>query len=221
LASSITTLLDASEALQDHHSARVAYEELLANCCNEEGILGVLMQHRPYFEALPSVRRPEESMVTIPLPNVRVRKMSEMAGLIDSSYRICQLPCDVALLMCDPEWKIKTGIEIVLFIQRPGEDLSDLLGRWRQTQVALGQGVEWLMPRQHQHLLAEGTEMPHPLFVVFTDVDGEMTAREARISRGLVGAGLPVARWVMQGACEEVASAEDSALEDFTLGDAS
>jgi len=184
-----------------HAQQRIAYEELLANCCHYDGLLFLLRQHRPYFEALPSVRRPEESMVGIPLPNVRSREVSDINGVIDKSYRIRQLPCDVAVMMCDPEWKIKTGIEIVLFIQRPGEDLSDLLGRWRQTQIELGQGVEWLLPRQHKHLLAEGTETPHPLFVVFVEQAGELAsidlsacfAREQRIIRGLTGAGLPVA----------------------------
>ncbi|MEM9087672.1 MAG: hypothetical protein AAGC93_02905 [Cyanobacteria bacterium P01_F01_bin.53] len=176
------------------HRAHIAYEELLANCCHYDGLLSILMQHRPYFEALPSVRRPENSMVAIPLPNVRSKATSETGGLIDTSYRIRQLPCDIAIMMCDPEWKIKTGIEIVVFIQRPGEDFSDLLRRWRQTQVELGQGVEWLMPRQHKHLLAEGTETPHPLFVVFTAAkEGDRTAREQRMIRGLEGASLPVA----------------------------
>lgn len=172
---------------------RNAYEEMLADCCHYNGILSILTQHRPYFEALPSVRRPQESMVAIPLPNVRRRETSETAGIIDSRYSIRPLPCDIALMMCDPEWKIKTGIEIALFIQRPGEDLSDLLGRWRQTQVELGQGVEWLMPRKHRHLLAEGTETPHPLFVVFVKSENDLSARESRIIRGLGGADLPVA----------------------------
>jgi hypothetical protein len=175
----------------EEKQARIAYEELLADCCHYEGILSLLTQHRPYFEALPSVRRPQESMVAIPLPNVRSREALNTNGIVDTQYRIRPLPCDVALMMCDPEWKIKTGVEIVLFIQRPQEDLSDLLSRWRQTQVELGQGVEWLMPRQHRHLLAEGTETPHPLFVVFTSADP--TAQTARILRGLTGAGLPVA----------------------------
>lgn len=178
---------------------QLAYEELLADCCHYDGILTLLMQHRPYFEALPSVRRPQESMVAIPLPNVRSRETYRESdgdrALVNTAYQIRPLPCDVVLLMCDPEWKIKTGIEIVLFIQRPGEDFSDLLGRWRQTQKELGQGVEWLMPRKHKHLLAEGTETPHPLFVVFT-CDGN-DARAARIIRGLTGASLPVARWAI------------------------
>ncbi len=215
LALPIIRQLNASEAQQDHERDRIAYEELLASCCHYDGILAILMQHRPYFEALPSVRRPQESMVAIPLPNVRTREISETGGLIDTRYRIRQLPCDIALMMCDPEWKIKTGIEIVLFIQRPGEDLSDLLSRWRQTQIELGQGVEWLMPRQHKHLLAEGTETPHPLFVVFTTTKEEMTARETRMVRGLTGAGLPVARWAIVADPEELvletlASTEDS-----------
>lgn len=164
----------------------------------------MLMQYRPYFEALPSVRRPQESMVIIPLPNVRSREVSERGGIIDTCYRIDLLPCDIALMMCDPEWKIKTGIEIVMFIQRPGEDFSDLLGRWRQTQRALGQGVEWLMPRRYKHLLAEGAETPHPLFVIFTDREGAFSAREQRIVRGLTGAGLPVATWAPSPGAEEV-----------------
>ncbi|MBE9063217.1 hypothetical protein [cf. Phormidesmis sp. LEGE 11477] len=174
---------------------RIAYEDLLANCCHYEGILSILTQHRPYFEALPSIRRLQESMVIIPLPNVRSREVSEIGGRIDTRDRIRSIPCDLALMICDPEWKIKTGIEIVLFIQRPGEEFSDLLRRWRQTQVELGQGVEWLMPKKYKHLLAEGTMEPHPLFVVFTPVEdeGEDSDRADRTIHGLTGAGLPVA----------------------------
>lgn len=185
---------------------RIAYEEMLSNCCHYDSILPILTQHRPYFEALPSVRRPQESMVAIPLPNVRSKETSETAGIIDSRYSIRQLPCDIALMMCDPEWKIKTGIEIVVFIQRPGEDLSDLLHRWRLTQVELGQGVEWQMPRKHKHLLAEGTDSPHPLFVVFVESEDDLSARERRIIRGLGGASLPVA-------VQPLASEEDTLIE--------
>ncbi len=177
----------------DLQQQKNAYEEMLADCCHYDGILSILTQHRPYFEALPSVRRPQESMVAIPLPNVRSRETSETPGTTHLRYSVRPLPCDIALMMCDPEWKIKTGIEIALFIQRPGEDLSDLLGRWRQTQVELGQGVEWLMPRKHRHLLAEGTETPHPLFIVFVESERDLSARERRIIRGLGGADLPVA----------------------------
>lgn len=171
------------------------------------------MQHRPYFEALPSVRRPENSVVAIPLPNVRSREVTETSGIIDTHYRIRQLSCDVALMMCDPEWKIKTGIEIVLFIQRPGEEFSDLLGRWRQTQMELGQGVEWLMPRKHKHLLAEGTETPHPLFVVFTDEGGDLDSASERAVRGLTGASLPVATWA--ATAEDVLIQPEDAEPEF------
>ena len=173
--------------------SRLAYESILADCCHYDGVLNVLNQHRPYFESLPSIRRLQESMVLIPLPNVRSREVSEIAGKVDTRYRIRPLPCDVALMVCDPEWQIKTGIEIVLFIQRPGEEFSDLVGRWRQTQTELGQGVEWLMPRRYKHLLAEGTAEPHPLFVVLTSNASEPDACAERIIHGLTGARLPVA----------------------------
>ena len=195
----------------DLQQQRNAYEEMLADCCHYDGLLSILTQHRPYFEALPSVRRPQESMVAIPLPNVRSRETSETAGLIDSRYRIRPLPCDIALMMCDPEWKIKTGIEIALFIQRPGEDLSDLLSRWRQTQVELGQGVEWLMPKKHKHLLAEGTETPHPLFIVFVESESDLSARESRIIRGLGGASLPVAIQALSPKDDDFSVAETEA----------
>ncbi|MEL7331704.1 MAG: hypothetical protein AAFN12_05620 [Cyanobacteria bacterium J06560_2] len=193
----------ASDLNQDQQ-ARLAYETLLANCCHYEGILPLLTQHRPYFESLPSIRRLQESMVLIPLPNVRSREVTEIAGKIDARDRIRLLPCDIALMVCDPEWQIKTGIEIVLFIQRPGEDFSDLINRWRQTQVELGQGVEWLMPRNYRHLLAEGTAEPHPLFVVFVPPQTpqtraeatetvDLTDRASRIIHGFTGAKLPFA----------------------------
>jgi len=200
-------ILSTDEQSATYSRERIAYESLLANCCHYEGMLSVLNQHRPYFESLPSIRRLQESMVIVPLPNVRSREVSEVGGQIDTRYRIRQLECDVALMMCDPEWKIKIGIEIVLFIQRPGEEFSDLIGRWRRTQRELGQGVEWLMPRKHKHLLSEGTEEPHPLFVVFAAEDdcfpgddllsdGDVVRLESAAERaihGLEGANLPFA----------------------------
>ncbi|MGB3573643.1 MAG: hypothetical protein WBG63_11350 [Phormidesmis sp.] len=178
------------------YAERLAYEALLSNCCHYDGVLTLLNQHRPYFESLPSIRRLQESMVMIPLPNVRSRERTEIDGKIDICDRIRPLTCDIALMVCDPEWQIKTGIEIVLFIQRPGEDFSGLLSRWRQTQIELGQGVEWLMPRKYKHLLAEGTAEPHPLFVVF--VSDEPDGRSARIIHGLRGAQLPLATQKLQ-----------------------
>jgi hypothetical protein len=192
---------------QPNDQERFAYEELLTNCCHYEGVLSILTQHRPYFEALPSIRRLQESMVIIPLPNVRSREVSEVGGQIDTRNYIRSVPCDITLMICDPEWKIKTGIEIVLFIQRPREEFSDLLRRWRQTQIELGQGVEWLMPREYKHLLAEGTMEPRPLFVVSMPNDDERCDRAVRTIHGLTGAGLPVA--IHQIADDVISDTED------------
>lgn len=127
---------------------------------------------------IPSLRRPDESVIIIPLPIVRLRD-----PVATTTQANC-LPCDVAIIMCDPEWKVKTGAEILLFIHRPHEDFSDLLGRWRQTQVLLNQDYEWLMPLRHSHILSEGADIVYPLFVVFSETS-------ERIQRGLRGAELP------------------------------
>jgi hypothetical protein len=86
--------------------------------------------------------------------------------------------------MCDPEWKIKMGVEILVFIHRPHEDFSDLLSRWRQTQVLLDKDYEWLMPLRYQDILSEGDNRLFPLFVIFPETP-------ERIQRGLLGASLP------------------------------
>ena len=116
-----------------------------------------------------------------------------------------RLPCDVGILMCDPEWKIKTGVEIFVFIHRPQEDFSDLLGRWRQTQICLDKNYEWLMPHRYRHILSEGADEIHPLFVVFPETPD-------RIKRGLQGSFLP---FVMQSVHlpEEEAEAAEAERE--------
>ena len=162
------------------------YEEWLAAYSNYSAVLALLKQHRPYLEMLPSLRRPNESVIPIPLPVVRLRystsvgKESSMTKIVEAT----RLPCDVAILMCDPDWKIKTGVEIFLFIHRPQEDFSDLLGRWRQTQVLLDKDYEWLMPPRYQHIFSEGANSIYPLFIVFSETP-------ERIIRGLHGASLP------------------------------
>ncbi|MGD1856900.1 MAG: hypothetical protein ACFB2W_21910 [Leptolyngbyaceae cyanobacterium] len=162
------------------------YENLLAGCSDYRGALALLKQHRPYLEMLPSMRRPQDSIVTIPLPNIRVRReITGSIGPIGTRREVVSLPCDSVMLMCDPEWKIKTGVDVVLFIHRPGEDFSELLSRWRRTQILLSENYEWLMPMQHEHLLNEGSERPYPLFITFPQTP-------ERIIRGLDGAGLPV-----------------------------
>ncbi|MEM6254803.1 MAG: hypothetical protein AAF821_17950 [Cyanobacteria bacterium P01_D01_bin.156] len=162
------------------------YENLLARCSDYQGALALLKQHRPYLEMLPSMRRPQESIVTIPLPNISLRRTIDHArGPISTRSEVVSLPCDLVMLMCDPEWKIKTGVDVMLFIHRPNEDFSELLSRWRRTQILLSESYEWLMPMQHQHLLNEGSEQPYPLFITFPQ-------SPERIIRGLNGAGLPV-----------------------------
>jgi hypothetical protein len=159
------------------------YEELLAEYSDHLGAIALLREFRPYLELIPSMRRPEESVITVPLPLIRIRGAKSALGVSEPS-EVRRLPCDVAILMCDPEWKIKTGGDILVFIHRPDEDFSDFLGRWRQTQIGLHKGYEWVMPEQYQHILSEGEEEIHPLFVVFPETP-------ERIKRGLRGASLP------------------------------
>ncbi len=163
------------------------YEELLSIYSSTLDAIELLRLHRPYLELMPSMRRSEESLITMPLPVVKLRTSQPMAGVPSGAIttsEAMQLPCDVALLMCDPEWKIKTGREIFIFIHRPGEDLSDLLGRWRQTQVLLTKDYEWIFPLRYQHMLSEGADKIYPLFVLFDE-------SPERIRRGLSGAQLP------------------------------
>jgi len=162
------------------------YEELLADYSNALAAIALLKQYRPYLELLPSMRRPQDSLIPIPLPVVKLRDFSAVgknqAGSAESGA--LRLPCDIGLLMCDPEWKIKTGVEVFVFIHRPQEDFSELLGRWRQTQVILSRGYEWEMPFRYRHILNEGADTLYPLFVLFEGTPD-------RIRRGLKGACLP------------------------------
>ena len=163
------------------------YETLLAEYSTRSGAIALLKQYRPYLEALPSIRRPEQSLITIPLPVVRIRKpeLSAHNPLQGKTPRVAtSIPCDLGILMCDPEWKIKMGAEIIVFIHRPEEDFSDLVNRWRQTQVYLDQDYEWLMPPNEQHMISEAAECINPLFVVFEGTSD-------RIKQGLAGAGFP------------------------------
>lgn len=189
----------------------IQYEMLLSTCAEPMGALELLKRYRPYLEVVPSMRRPQDSIVTIPLPNVRVRDAAHVnpQGGAIAAGAVVTLPCDIAFLMCDPEWKVKTGIEIFVFIHRPQEDFSDLLMRWRQTQILLDRGYEWLLPQRYQHLFNEGSDARHPLFVVFPQTP-------ARIAQGLKGAALPVALYPFEG--EELTTAEPTP-EEFGLED--
>lgn len=188
----------------------IQYETLLSVCTDHEGALELLKHHRPYLEAVPSMRRPDESVITLPLPNVRVRDGVHLNPHSQSIApgSVVTLPCDVALLMCDPEWKIKTGIEIFVYIHRPQEDFSDLLMRWRHTQILVDRGYEWLLPQRYEHLLSDGTDKTYPLFVVFPETP-------SHILQGLRGAGLPTVLLSSDAEAELVAET----LSTLDIGD--
>jgi hypothetical protein len=165
------------------------YEQTLAQYSNHIEAIELLKQYRPYLEMIPSIRRSEESLITMPLPVVKLRKvmlgqqLNQFSPIAAASKTIL-LPCDLAYLMCDPEWKIKMGGEIIIFIHRPEEDLSDLLARWRQTQVLLDHDYEWVMPQYYRQIICESAEQLYPLFVLFPQ-------SSEQIEKGLVGAHLP------------------------------
>jgi hypothetical protein len=184
------------------------YEEWLAEYSNHAAAIALLKQYRPYLEMLPSLRRPNESVIPIPLPIVRLRYSTSGSKerSLEKVTEATRLPCDVVIIMCDPDWKIKTGAEILLFIHRPQEDFSDLLGRWRQTQVLLDKDYEWLMPPRYQHIFSEGANSVYPLFIVFPETP-------ERIKRGLHGASLP---FVTQFASLVEETTEELLAEDST-----
>ncbi len=160
------------------------YQELLATYSDAFDALVLLRDYRPYFEKIPSIRRAADSIVPIPLPTVQIRQDGKQSGIIETPFKRRALPCDIAILMCDPDWQIKNGEEIFLFIHRPGEDFSDLLSRWRQTQVILDREYLWDMPMGYEHMLSEGSDKKYPLFVLFDE-------SHPRIVKGLKGARLP------------------------------
>lgn len=163
------------------------YENVLAEYCNRESIVSLLRNHRGYMEMIPSMRRPIDSVIAIPLPLAKVRSYRSASGESFhqiSNNKITGIPCDIAILMCDPQWKIKMGVEILVFIHRPQEDFSHLLRRWRKSQIYLSQEYEWIMPTSEQHMFSDTAEQILPLFIIFPD-------SPKRIKKGLTGASLP------------------------------
>jgi hypothetical protein len=156
---------------------QIIYETLLCRYTNELEAINLLREYRPYFELIPSLRRPSDSVIGVPLPVIK------LANPRNEQSRL-QLMCDVALLMCDPEWKIKTGQEIFVFIHRPGEDFSDLLKRWRQVEVMLGDEYYWLLPWRYHQTLNDKGDRHYPLFVT-------LSYTPERIEQALSGAALP------------------------------
>lgn len=154
------------------------YDQLLAEYSNADAAVELLKRHRPYLELMPSMRRPLESILPIPLPLVRLRDAESR------TYSSHRLEADVALVLCDPEWKVKTDIEIFIFIHRPDERFYDLLSRWRQTQALLGHEYYWVFPRRYRDLMNDGGQHHYPLFVLFPDTP-------SHLRRGLKGAALP------------------------------
>jgi hypothetical protein len=58
---------------------QVQYETLLSTCSEYSGALALLRQYRPYLEAIPVCGDRRESIVTVPLPNIRVRQPVQSA----------------------------------------------------------------------------------------------------------------------------------------------
>jgi hypothetical protein len=189
---------------QDH------YEELLASFSHHHRAVELLRNYRPYFERIPSIRRASESVITIPLPVVKVRQklLQSSKPSNETPYELIEIPCDLALLMCDPEWQIKTEFEVFIFIHRPGEELSDLLRRWRETQVLLSRGYSWEMPLRYQHIFSEGADKPFPLFVLSTETSD-------RIKRGLKGACLPHVTMPVNTEREDLAEEDFQSIENI------
>jgi hypothetical protein len=153
------------------------YETLLCDYSNPLEAISLLRGYRPYFELIPSMRRPKDSVLTVPLPVVKFAHRRD-------HHNHVKLPCDIAMLMCDPDWRIKTDVEIITFIHRPGEDFSDLLNRWREVEVIQGEDFYWLLPWKHRQVISEKGNLQYPLFVT-------LTYTPERIKKGLDGAGLP------------------------------
>ncbi|NJK39057.1 MAG: hypothetical protein HC835_07905 [Oscillatoriales cyanobacterium RM2_1_1] len=187
------------------------YEALLTRYCNPEAAIALLRQHRPYLEMLPSLRRPAESLITIPLPIVRLRDSVAASGKsgvsIAAGQAVC-LPCDLSVLLCDPEWKVKVGGEIFIYIYRPHETFSDLLSRWRLTQIWLDRGYDWVMPHHYSDIYSQEGEKLYPLFVLFP-------ATPDAIQQGLIGAQLPFVVYPEELGMDSISSSDSEA--DFLI----
>lgn len=175
------------------------YETVLADYSNRDRIVSLLGQHRQYLEMIPSMRRPSDSVIAIPLPLAKVRNLRTVSG--DNLSQVCldevtPIPCDLVVLMCDPEWKIKMGVEILVFIHRPQEDFSDLLRRWRHAQIYLHKEYEWVMPHAEGHIFSDLAEEIHPLFIIFPQTP-------ERIKKGLSGASLPYIEYLPEEIIDE------------------
>lgn len=181
------------------------YEEILATYSGRQAAIELLKQYRPYLELLPSMRRPLDSTVVITLPLVRidpeVLELTTLADVTESSRsrrrptsesspsakpgrQAVRLPCEIALLMCDPEWQVTTGVVVFVFVHRPNEDFYGLISRWRQTQLLLDRDYEWVMPLAYRHVVGDQADRIFPLFLL-------SERSPTRLQRGLQGTALP------------------------------
>ena len=63
------------------------YETVLADYSNREGIVSLLGQYRQYLEMIPSMRRPSDSVIAIPLPLAKVQNLRTLEG--DNLSQMC------------------------------------------------------------------------------------------------------------------------------------
>jgi len=160
------------------------YEHTLVHYTDPLHATDLLRQYRPYLEMIPSMRRPQESLIPIPLPIAEIQIAAANTSNQRPQVKSVLVPCDLVFIMCDPEWKVKTDIELLVFIHRPGESFSELLTRWRQSQLLLSRSYSWDMPLQYRDMFSEGANRHLPLFVLFKET-------LAVIKRGLKAARLP------------------------------
>lgn len=160
------------------------YEHTLVHYTDPLHATELLRQYRPYLEMIPSMRRPQESLIPIPLPIAEIQIAAANTSHQRPQVKSVLVPCDLVFLMCDPEWKVKTDVELLIFIHRPGESFTELLTRWRQAQLLLSHSYSWDMPLQHRDIFSEGANRHLPLFVLFNE-------SLPLIKRGLKAAGLP------------------------------
>lgn len=160
------------------------YEHTLVRYTDSLHATELLRQYRPYLEMIPSMRRPQESLIPIPLPIAHIQLSAATTLNQRPQVKSVMVPCDLVFVMCDPEWKVKTDIELLVFIHRPGESFTELLTRWRQSQVLLSRSYSWDMPLPHRDVFSEGANRQLPLFVLFQET-------LAVIKRGLKAARLP------------------------------
>ncbi|AZB72270.1 hypothetical protein [Synechococcus elongatus] len=165
-------------------------DRCLAACCDRAISVALLQQHRPYWELLPSLRRPAESLLPLPLPLVRRRERLVSDRGVETVVQLTPVPCELVFLLCDPEWKVKVGPDICLLIHRPEESFNDLLDRWRKTQICLSQPYEWHLEETQKQFQAEAGEAVLPLFLL--QPDGPELIRKALTTVGLPWVTLPL-----------------------------